>query len=594
MILGQMIKGKSGMQKLRGMVLVWLASLFWASAAVAQAANDVVWVQIEAHPNLATAQARAAIYAAELEDVNGFSLGSGWYGIALGPYRRADADQVLRVYRAERVIPSDSYIAFSASFGQQYFPPGVDLLSQGVIATTPDAGLATPTVEAAPTPQASDETPAEARRSERLLNRAEREELQVALKWAGFYASAIDGAFGRGTRASMASWQEANGFEATGVLTTLQRAALLQQYNAVLDGMDLTLINDLQAGIEIQIPQGVVEFDGYEYPFAKYAPKTELGARVLLISQEGNQDTLFGLYDILQTLEIVPLDGPRQRNRTSFRLVGENDRIVSHTEAQLLNGQIKGFTLVWPAGDEARRQRVLQEMQASFQILDGALDPSETGTPEQAIDLVAGLQIRQPRLSRSGFFVNTDGDAITTLEAVQNCERVTLDETIEAEVAAADDKLGIVVLKPKTDIVPRGVANFAQSQPRLQAEAAVSGFSYEGLLGAPTLTFGRISELRGLRGERELTRLELETLGGDAGGPVFGPAGNVVGMLLPRPGSGRQLPAEVNFAANSDSLRALLDSTGVRSTLSASQAPMAPEDITSLAQEMTVLVSCWE
>jgi peptidoglycan hydrolase-like protein with peptidoglycan-binding domain len=83
-------------------------------------------------------------------------------------------------------------------------------------------------------PAVVDETLAEARASEAALDRGEREMLQIALKWAGFYNSSIDGAFGRGTRASMSAWQDANGYTNTGVLTTLQRADLLAQYNAVL------------------------------------------------------------------------------------------------------------------------------------------------------------------------------------------------------------------------------------------------------------------------------------------------------------------------------------------------------------------------
>ena len=50
--------------------------------------------------------------------------------------------------------------------------------------------------------------------------------MQTALQWFGFYTSTIDGAFGRGTRASMAAWQEAQGLDPTGILTTAQRATL--------------------------------------------------------------------------------------------------------------------------------------------------------------------------------------------------------------------------------------------------------------------------------------------------------------------------------------------------------------------------------
>ena len=77
-----------------------------ATPAAAQSAQEVVWVQIEAHPSLATATDRARDYAGAIEDVNGFALGGGWYGIALGPYARDDAEQVLRVYRRNLGLPA--------------------------------------------------------------------------------------------------------------------------------------------------------------------------------------------------------------------------------------------------------------------------------------------------------------------------------------------------------------------------------------------------------------------------------------------------------------------------------------------------------
>ena len=585
---------------LRRWGLVGVFSLVWTASVWAQSAEDVVWVQIEAHPTLATAQDRVRDFAAELDDVTGFSLGNGWYAIALGPYRPEDARQVLRVYRAEGVIPRDSYIAESSAYAQQFWPIGANVLNRGAVppqvAQTPTADPE-PEVAAAPEPAprpAADETPAEARRSEQLLTAEERRELQVALKWAGFYNAAIDGAFGRGTRASMAAWQAENGFESTGILTTAQRAALIAQYNAVLEGMDLQTVRDEKAGIEIALPTGVVEFDRYEYPFAHYSATGEIDAQVLLISQAGDQDTLYGLYDIMQTLEIVPLDGQRERRSSSFLLIGRNDRMISHTEAELRNGEVKGFTLIWPAGDEERRTRILDAMTSSFTRIDGVLDPSWTDNAEQAVDLVAGLQIRRPRLSRSGFFVSDSGAVVTTLEAVQNCSRITLDNDGEARLAAADDKLGVALLEPMTALAPRAVAQFSSSLPRLQSDVAVAGFSYGGLLGAPTMTFGAVSDLRGLRGEPELTRLEAETLEGDAGGPVFDQAGGVLGMLLPREGSDRQLPANVSFAANGQAVQTLLTQSGISSQRRDSQAPMAPEDITAMARDMTVLVNCWD
>jgi peptidoglycan hydrolase-like protein with peptidoglycan-binding domain len=560
--------------------------------------NDVVWVQIEAQPSLAEAQDRARAYAARLPDVNGFAMGSGWYAIALGPYVREDANQVLRVYRAEGTIPRDSFIAFSSSFRQQFWPVGENLLNRGVLAppvvsTAPQPDVELPSIIPA-TPDPADETPAEARRSEAQLSRPDREALQIALKWAGFYDSTIDGAFGRGTRNSMAAWQQANGFESTGILTTAQRVVLLDQYNAVLKGMDLKLVRDAEAGIEIMIPTGVVAFEKYEPPFAHYASTGDLDAQVLLISQAGDRATLFGLYDIMQTLEIVPLTGPRERDNDSFRLIGESGTMISQTEAWLESGEIKGFTLVWPAGDEERRRRVLGEMQKSFARLDGVLDPSIGANAQQSIDLMSGLEVRKPRLSRSGFFVDRAGTVVTTADAVESCTRITLDDEHDANVLTLDTKLGVAVVQPATALSPLGVARFAGAVPRLQSDIAVGGYSYEGILGAPTVTFGTLSDLRGLDGEDQIKRLALTPLPGDAGGPVLDTGGHLLGMLLPRSNSDQSLPEDVNFAVNGAAIKTVLDAAGLSVNAVDTSDPLPVEDLRDRASGMTVLVSCWD
>ena len=101
-----------------------------ATALVAQnSRDDIVWVQLEAQPSLTEASSRIRGYADRMQDVNGFSLGGGWYAIALGPYRREDAENVLQVYRAEGVIPVDSYIASAREYRNQFWPVGANLLN---------------------------------------------------------------------------------------------------------------------------------------------------------------------------------------------------------------------------------------------------------------------------------------------------------------------------------------------------------------------------------------------------------------------------------------------------------------------------------
>jgi len=570
------------------------------SAVAQQNPDDIAWVQVEAHPSLTTAQNRARVYTERLPDVNGFSLGGSWYGVALGPYRRADALAVLQAYRNDGVIPADSFIAESNSFGGQFWPVGANVLNRGTVdapsvATATDA---TPTPDATPVveqqPEPADETPAEARRSERLLTADERKNLQIALQWAGFYNAAIDGAYGPGTRGSMAAWQAANGFEETGILTTAQRQVLLDQYNAPLISVGMTPISDDTAGIQMQMPGKEVAFARYEPPFAHYDNKTGGDIRVLLISQPGSQATLFGLYDILQTLEIVPLDGPRARKKDSFTLEGRNSRIVSYTEAVLEGGEIKGFTLIWPTGDEERRTRVLALMRDSFARLPGVLDPAAGADAEQNIDLVSGLEIRKPRMSRSGFYVDGTGTVVTTSEAVQSCTRITLDQSYRAEIVASDAKLGVSVLKPVEQLAPPSVARFSQSTPRLKSGVTVAGYSFEGILGAPTLTFGTLEDVKGLHGETELRRLALAAMPGDAGGPVFDTSGGVLGMLMSKPTTGPQLPQGVSFAADSGAIGAMLTQAGLTTEPATDAGRMTANDLDRMATGMTVLVSCWD
>ena len=593
------------------MVLV-VASTLVQDGASAQAADDIVFIQVEARTSLASAQDTVRDYSGRLPDVNGFALGGGWYGIALGPYTRAQAEARLNDLLQARRIPADSYIEARETFGQQFWPVGVNNDGAPVVPVPQDtadpaaqpapqpAPQADPVAEApvvAPepiAPEIPEETLQEARASERALTREERDALQIALQWAGFYNGGIDGAFGPGTRASMSRWQEANDFDPTGVLSTRQRAVLLGQYNAVLDGMGMELVQDARTGISMELPLGVVEFDRYESPFAIYKPKGDLGARVILVSQPGDAGNLAGLYEIMQTLEIIPVEGERRRDARGFTITGENDRIVTRFEVGLQNGEIKGFGLVWPAGDEERRTRVLKIMQDSYARIDGVLDPALVSDDDQSVDLVSGLKVRTAKASATGFFIEARGTVLTSSALVAGCERVTLNGVHDARVLAVDEGLGIAVLTPVERLAPRRVAQFRSGDLRLQSEVAVAGFSFGGVLTAPTLTFGTLEDVRGLGGEDSVKRLALSALPGDVGGPVFDSGGTVLGMLLPKeaPG-GRVLPEQVSFAAKGEMILDFLRNNGIQPVSRGGLTPLAPEDLTNLAAEMTVLVSCW-
>ncbi|MBT8412618.1 MAG: trypsin-like peptidase domain-containing protein [Octadecabacter sp.] len=581
-------------------ILALAFSLFLTAPASAQ---QPIWVQIEAQRTLTEAQDAARGYAAAgIENINGYALPGGWYAIALGPFGVNDAPVELNRLRRAGLIPADSYIVDGSRFRTQFWPVGVTTpVAPVTIAPAADPALATETA-AQPDPlpepdpiQIPDETLREARASEQALDRDEKRLLQTALRWAGFYDGAIDGLYGRGTRSSMTAWQDANNHEPTGVLTTGQRAELLAAYNAILDGMGLQLVRDDATGIAMQIPTGVVKFTEYDPPFARFDPTGDLPAQVLLISQPGDQTRMFGLYEILQTLAIIPQEGDRNRTNRGFEIEGIDDSVHTYVSAQLQNNEIKGFILVWPAGDDARRSRVLAEMQASFATTDGVLDPAIAPPDEdQAIDLIAGLSVRKPLRDRSGFYINAAGEVLTTVEAIDQCSSITIGLSHDATVVHRDDALGLAVLRPTDRLAPPAIAEFQTGVPRLQAEVAVAGFPYGGILTTPALTFGKLADIRGLNGEDEVKRLSIFAQPGDAGGPVYDNGGAVLGMLLPKvQTNGQMLPPEVSFSVDSDQIVASVQGAGIDLRTTESVAYMPPETLTLMAADMAVLVSCW-
>jgi S1-C subfamily serine protease len=444
-----------------------------------------------------------------------------------------------------------------------------------------------------------EETPAEARQSEAQLTRAERDELQIALRYFGFYTGGIDGAFGPGTRGGMTDWQLDRGFEPTGVLTTRQRAQLLDEYATEIARLGYATVTDEAAGIEVTLPMGMVAFEEYNFPFARYTPINDSGLTVLLISQPGDRATLFGLYEIMQTLEIVPLEGERERRGDSFLLTGQNATLRSHTEARITGGAVKGFTLLWGPERDTDVAQILPRIRESIRYLPGALDPAfvPEGT-EADIDLVSGFEVRRPEVLRTGFFVTGSGIVVTTTEAVTgangSCDRILIDNAYPASVAFRDDALGLAILRPEQALAPVAVAQLADGAAQMQGDVAVAGFPFDGALSYATTSFGMVSALTGVDGETWQKRLDLRTADSEAGGPVLDATGAVLGMVLPGTAGARMLPDEVTLALAVGSLRDALGQAGVALAPSSDNGGALNRDqLARLGADIAVRVSCW-
>ncbi len=584
------------------MVIFW-AAIMWAVINGPSAAQDQAWLQVEAQPSLAKALDRARAYGSLFPDTSGFKIKSGWYAVVLGPQSPAAAAGRLNDLKRSGMIPQDSYITDGSDHRAAFWPeagvPDPEATAQDeavAVEPLPDPIVVVPEPVAEPAIDL-DETPAEAKRSEAALSRDDRIALQSGLAWYGFYASALDGAIGPGTRKSMAAWQEANGLEATGILTSRQRATLVANAAADKAEFGFETVTEAESGIEITLPLALVAFDHYEPPFVHFAEKNGSGLRVILISQPGDAAALSGLYDVLQTLAVVPHEGERSKAERSFTISGQSESVQSYAYAEAAKGAIRGYLVVWKPEDAARMERILPVLKASFRpVGDKALDPGLVPLDAATkAGLLAGLEVRKPKLSRSGFFVDQGGAVLTTAEAVASCGKVTLEGSTPAAVKAVDAATGLALLLPSAAVSPPAVALFQSGAERIGAEISVAGYSYEDKLPAPVLTFGVLADSAGLNGEAGVKRLEIPVLAGDAGGPVLDGSGAVIGMLLPRLSEAdRKLPAGVEFAASKPVIAAFLAGQGIVAKEAIQTEIATPDALNAAALGMTVLVSCWE
>lgn len=361
----------------RAMVMGMVFCLFCAGTLRAQGQNDLVWVQIEAHPDLVTAQARLRAFGADptTAPLAGFMMRTGMYALALGPLPRAEAMTRLRDLRALGRIPRDSYLQSAQNYTRQFWPIAaqtpmiisVDPLPEPM---RPSALAAQETADRSPTARPS---LAQARASEAALDPSTRDDIQRALAWHDHHRGAIDGAFGPATRAAMAAWQRANDQPETGVLTEAERTALLANWRRELASLGLETIRKTEAGIQTLFPASLVEFTAYAPPFAVFAPKDARGVEMVLISANGGATRLQSLFETLTGPEIMPKGGMRDLLRDGFNLASSDETRFATGFARLDGDAVKGVLIRGPAEQYLQIARLMPQIEESFTSIEGVL-----------------------------------------------------------------------------------------------------------------------------------------------------------------------------------------------------------------------------
>jgi hypothetical protein len=105
---------------------------------------------------------------------------------------------------------------------------------------------------------------------------------------------------------------------------------------------------------------------------------------------------------------------------------------------------------------------------------------------------------------------------------------------------------------------------------------------------------GQLQALTDLTGRAGIARLEIDSLPGDIGGPIYDQYGSVIGVLLPPPPKvSRQLPENVQFMANWPLISETLIAAEAAASTDTKTVKLEPVDLANLAQNTVGLIACW-
>lgn len=223
----------------------------------------------------------------------------------------------------------------------------------------------------------------------------------------------------------------------------------------------------------------------------------------------------------------------------------------------------------------------------------------------------------------TGFLVNDDGEVVSNAHVVQRCKSVKArirDFEFEVEVVVQDGNNDLAILRVSQEFltalrqdfvrqtgikiapnrVSRKVATFSKATSiRAGSQVVVVGHPLPGLLSSgANVTTGVISALAGIRNDKRMFQITAPIQPGSSGGPVIDMNGNLVGVVVAKLDAlavateTGDIPQNVNFAINSEVLRAFLSTHSIRHHIGGSKDKLGAADIGEIAMNYTFSVRC--
>lgn len=211
---------------------------------------------------------------------------------------------------------------------------------------------------------------------------------------------------------------------------------------------------------------------------------------------------------------------------------------------------------------------------------------------------------KSPRHTRQGTTPETTGSGfriasnivITNYHVIANCSVLKVDGH-RVQVVGSDPKSDLAALKSDDK---RSFGKLTSKRASLGEQISAAGFPLRGVLTGLNVTNGNISSLSGINGDTRLLQISAPVQPGNSGGPLLDWSGNIVGVVVSKLDAIKtaqatgDIPQNVNFAINVNTLRGFLDANSLDYETAASDKSITPASIAQKAQIFTTLVECWK
>lgn len=320
----------------------------------ADAIDSATHISIEAYRDRNAAEAALARWQASLPQVSLWALDSGWFAITAGPYAPEEAAAQLADLKQKGSIPGDAFLSGEGALGEKL--------------TTAEA----PDTAAAPEPESPPAAEAEAEAEPEPAETAPPPEMpsldlvQEVLLWAGHYEGEIDGRPGPMTSTAIRAALEHQDLDPTEPgADAIAIHTLLTERETWREEMGLGTLHDAFTDLSLTVPLPSLEFLRTDQNLSIYGPQQESGAALILFNQEGGRTEMQDLAGLITALGWVP-NPEREIATDHFRLDGHNALHIGHAEAQITDGRVQGFVLIWPYEDAENAPRLIREAAATL------------------------------------------------------------------------------------------------------------------------------------------------------------------------------------------------------------------------------------